>query len=461
MQHTARTDDRPYWDPARETADPADRDGASFARLREQLAYCYAKVPFYRRRWDAHGFVPDEVRSFAGFAARCPTVTKHDLVADQAEHPPFGSYLGIDVTEVVRIHGSSGTSGTPTLYGVGAADWERAGHSFAMTQWAMGVRPEHVVQFAFPFSLFFGGWGVLRGAELIGASTFPVGLADTGRHVELLHRLGSAVIEATPSYLLHMAEVAREMGFDPAASPLRHAVVGGEPGGAIPATRRRLLEAWGLQTVCDSGSTSEMFPFGTTSECLEMTGPHLFNDEVWTEVVDAADPTRPLPDGERGAVVYTHLWRSSQPMIRFAPGDATVITHEPCPCGRTYPRLPLGVVGRRDDMLLIRGANVYPSAIEQALREVDGLGLEFRIFVDRVGELDELHVEVEAAGPSPADPDPDPGGAPRLAALTAAAQERVTHHCQIRVPVSVVEPGTFERTTLKARRVVDRRPAAG
>jgi phenylacetate-CoA ligase len=451
---SAATEGRRYWDEARETRDPTERAAAARERLRAQLDYCYERVPFYRRLWDAHGVRPDQVRTWDDFTKRIPVVTKKMLVDDQAEHPPFGSYLGVEPEEILRIHGSTGTSGTPTLYGVGKADWERAAEVFAMTQWAMGVRPNQIVQFAFPFSLFFGGWGVLYGAERIGAAAFPIGFADTKRHVELMYRLGSAVLEATPSYLLHMAEVAREMGFDPARSPLRHAIVGGEPGGSIPPTRSRLIETWGLETVCDSGSTSEMFPFCTNTECTEMTGPHLWLDEVWTEGVDPEDPSRPLPEGERGTIVYTHLWRTSQPMIRFAPGDAAIIDSSPCACGRTYPRLPLGVLGRVDDMLVVRGVNVYPSAIERALREIDELGLEFRIFVERRDEMDEITVGVELDkdfAASSERPEREPN-------VLERAEELVRDHCQIRVPVELLEPNTYERTTLKAKRVIDRRP---
>jgi phenylacetate-CoA ligase len=439
-----------YFDQERECREAGEREAASLAQLRLQLGRCYERIPFYRRHWDAAGFHPDQVGSWEDFSARCPTIDKQMLVADQAEHPPFGSYLGIDPAEVARVQASSGTSGTPTLYGVGAEDWQRAGQVFAMTQWAMGVRPDDVVQFAFPFSLFFGGWGVLYGAEQIGATCFPIGAADTRRHVELLFALGSTVLEATPSYMLHMGEVADELGYDPAASPLRRAVVGGEPGGAIPSTRARILELWGLDTVCDSGSTSEMFPFCTTSECEEMQGPHLYSDEVWTELVDPADASTAVAEGERGSTVYTHLWRSSQPMIRFASHDAAILSREPCPCGRTYPRLLGGVLGRDDDMLLVRGVNVYPSAIERALRETDGLGLEFRIFVDRAGEMDEVTVQAEPAG----------AGGEDGAELSRRAEAALRHRCHVRIGCEVVDPGSFERTTLKARRVVDRRSGA-
>ena len=440
-----------FYDPERETRAPEERARLALAQLKLQLERCHREIPFYRRHWERAGFHPDQVRSWEDFTARCPVIDKALLSADQQEHPPFGSYVGIDEREVARIQASTGTTGRPTVYAVGREDWQRAGHVFAMTQWAMGVRPEDRVHFAFPFSLFFGGWGTLYGAEQLGATVLPIGLADTKQHLTMLERVGSTVLEATPSYLLHMAEVAREMGIDPAASSVRRAVVGGEPGGSIPATRRRLMEAWGLESVCDSGSTSEMFPFCTNTECTEMSGPHLWLDEVWTEIVDPADPSRALPEGGRGAVVYTHLWRTSQPMIRFASHDGAFMTGDPCPCGRTYPRLPEGVLGRFDDMLVIRGVNVFPSAIERTLGEVGALGGEFRIYVDRRGELDEISVQAElSAGDAGTD----------RAALAERAGAALRERCHVRIPVELVEHGTFERAVLKARRVIDRRTGA-
>jgi phenylacetate-CoA ligase len=439
-----------YWDAARETADPAERHAASLEQLRVQLRRCYHELPFYRRHWDAAGFHPDQATSWEAFTQRCPIVTKHDLVADQAEHPPFGSYLGVDESEIWRIHGSSGTSGTPTLYGVTLDDWERGKEIFAITHWAMGVRPSDRVHFVFPFGMFFGGWAMLMAAETVGAACLPMGQAETTRHLEMIERVGATVIEGTPSYMLHMAEVAEQIGYDTRTSPVKRALVGGEPGGSIPSTRERILDVWGLESVCDSGTSSEMFPFCTQADCTEMNGLHIYCDEVWTEIVDLEDPHRLAPEGEIGNTVYTHLWRRSQPMIRYAVADRAALVHDPCPCGRTYPRLPGGLLGRSDDVLVIRGANVYPSAIERALREVDGLGLEFRILVTRDGAMDEVIVRAEVA-------DDLDGDAARRAELQARAAAALKHRCLIRIPIELVAPNTFERATLKARRVIDER----
>lgn len=432
-----------FWDEERETLEPAKRDALILDRIRHQLAYAWAELPFYRRHWEAHGFHPDQVTALEDFTTKVPVITKKMLVADQAEHPPFGSYAReLPPGGIARIHGSSGTSGTPTMYAVSKADWDRAGDVHAMAQWCAGVRPDDVVQVGFPFGLFFGGWGVVQGTERIGATLFPLGVTDSEKHLQLIARLGSTVFSATPSYCIHLLSVAEKLGIDLRASTIRHLLVGGEPGGSLPGTRKIIEEGWDA-IVSDAGSTSEMYPFQTSVGCEAGTGTHLYTDEVYTEVVDGSDLNAPIPAGERGAVVYTHLWRDSQPMIRFAPGDETYLATDPCPCGRTYPRLPEGVLGRLDDMLVIRGANVFPSAVETALRSVPELGPEFRIRVSKQGALDELTVEAEA------DPADD-----ALRARTADALQKVLG---IRTGVTLLTPGTLPETTFKARRVVDER----
>lgn len=429
-----------FWDSERETREPAKREALILDRIQHQLSRVYAELPFYRRHYDAHGFHPDQVRTLEDFTTKVPVITKKMLVADQAEHPPFGSYARtMQPGEIARIHGSSGTSGVPTMYAVSKTDWDRAADAHAMAQWCAGVRPDDVVQVGFPFGLFFGGWGVVQGAERIGATLFPIGVTDSERHLELITRLRSTVFSATPSYCIHLLSVAERMGIDLHASTIRHLLVGGEAGGSLPGTREIIGDGWGA-TVADAGSTSEMYPFQTNVGCEAGTGTHLYTDEVFTEVVDRADHQVPVPVGERGAVVYTHLWRDSQPMIRFAPGDETYLDDAPCPCGRTYPRLPEGILGRLDDMLVIRGANVFPSAVETALRAVPGLGPEFRIRVHKQGALDELTVEAE--------------GGEDLRALTEQTLQKVLG---IRTSLTLLAPGTLPETTFKARRVVDER----
>jgi phenylacetate-CoA ligase len=445
---------KPFWDEERETMPARQREALILERVQHQLQYAYARLPFYRRHYDAHGFSPDSVRSLEDFTTKVPVVTKKDLVADQAAHPPFGSYLGVDRAQIARVHGSSGTMGSPTMYGVSHADWARAGQAMAMGLWCAGFRPGDMVQVTFPFTMFFGGWGNVQALELLGAGCFPTGsMVPTERQIEFLHSLSVDAVIATPSYLSHLARRAEELGLPVTGTGVELALVGGEPGGSIPSVRARLREQWGELAVIDgaAGSTSEMYPFLTNIGCLQDPdgGVHLFQDENYTEIVDRDDPNVPLPVGEAGATVATHLWRESQPMIRFWMGDEGVLDDSPCACGRTYPKLPRGVFGRIDDMLVIRGANVYPSAVEAAIRATPGAGAEFRIVVDRPRDLDEMHVLVER------DAELAAAEVPRL---QADLEDRIRRAVNVRVPVQVVDPGSQEAQTFKARRVVDNRP---
>jgi phenylacetate-CoA ligase len=441
-----------FWDPDRETMPVARREKLVLERVQAQLRYVYSSIPFYRQHYDRHGFHPDQVRSLADFTARVPVVTKKMLVADQAKNPPFGSYLGVDRAGIARVHGSSGTSGSPTIYGISGRDWLGTEEVCRMALWSAGVRPRDLVQISFPFGLFLGGWGLLQACEFLGAGAFPVGsLMPTDQQLTQMLRLEVDVLVATPSYALHLGRRAAELGLDMTGAALRTVIVAGEPGGSVPEVRRTLSEGLGGAHVVDlgAGSSSEMHPFYANVGCRHAEGGvHLIQDENYTEVVDRDDPNTAVPTGTSGAVIATHLRRESQPMIRFWLGDEGVLSEDPCPCGRTYPRLPRGVYGRLDDMLLIRGANVYPSAIDAVLRDHPAGGGEYRIVVERSGGLDELRVELESAL--------QPGAVEAIRAvdgLGAQLKERL----MVRTEVRLVADGTFEAQIFKARRVIDRR----
>lgn len=448
------SDYKRYWDEERETMPAALRSELILERVKYQLHYVYERLPFYREHYDKHGFAPGDVRTLEDFTTKVPIITKKMLIEDQAQHPPFGSYLGVERTDLARVHGSSGTAGTPTMYGVSRRDWLRGGETNAMGMWCAGVRPDDLVQITYPFSLFFGGWGVLDAVERIGACAFPTGsVVPTDRQILLLNELGCDVLTGTPSYVTHLAHRAAELGKAPDEFRVGLTIVGGEPGGSIPSVRALLSAAWSGATVVDvsAGSTSEMYPFIANVGCSANTagGVHLFQDENYTEIVSPDDPNVPVPPGTPGATVATHLWRESQPMIRFWMGDEAVLDDEPCVCGRTYPRLPRGVFGRLDDMLIIRGANVYPSAVEAVIRDCPQAGSEFRLIVDRRNDLDELTVEVERAAGLDAND----------VSVRAALEDKLRLALQIRVPVTMVAPDTHELQTFKARRVIDRRTA--
>lgn len=446
----APDENNPYWFREWETEPAERRDARILAKLRGQVRWAYERSAFYRRKWDASGVGPDSLQSLEDLN-RFPIVTKAELRVDQAENPPFGSYLCVDRGEVARIHGTSGTTGKPTAFAIGRGDWARIANAHARVQWAMGIRRADMVFIGSFFSLYMGSWATLAGAERLGAVTFPFGAGVQGQTlmaVRWLAEMRPAAFYGTPSYALHLAEVARGEGIDPRDFGLRILFFSGEPGAGIPATRRKIEDTYGGACL-DSGSMAEVTPWTHLGECSHGTGMHLWQDMVYAQV---CDPTtyQPVPFGSEGTPVYTHLERTSQPMIRLLSGDLTTWTDEPCPCGRTYPRLPRGIYGRIDDQFTVRGENILPSSIEDVLLATPGYGGEYRIVVDRQGNMDELLVQAEV----------DP-----RTHLDAAATERFRARVErelrttlgVRAVIRLEQPGTLPRTEFKARRVVDNR----
>lgn len=441
--------DAPYWNERVETMDPREREQTIILpKLQAQLKYAYEQSSFYRRKWDKAGVKPEDVRSLEDFE-RIPFVMKDEIRRDQAEHPPFGSNLCIERRELSRVQGTSGTTGKPTAFGISRGDMERIAEAHARTMWGFGVRADDTVFIGSFFSLYWGSWGALLGAERLGATAFPFGAGVAGqsdRAIEWMKEVKPTVFYGTPSYSLYLAEKARSRGLDPRKDfNFRILFFSGEPGAGVPATKKRIEETFGGICV-DSGSTAEMAPWMANCECGHRQGMHFWQDLVYAELVDPATKRR-VPYGHEGATVYTHLERTSQPMIRFWAGDITLWVDDPCPCGRTYPRLPRGIYGRADDMFVVRGENVYPSAVEDVIRSIPGFGDEFRIIVTREKAMDEMIVQAEWS------PDADPAAEARLKALL----ESQLKARGLRSVVEMKAPGTIERTEFKARRVIDKR----
>lgn len=436
--------DEPYWNRRLETMDPDERNRLILAKLKAQIAWCWERSPFYREKWQAVGFEPGDLRTLEDFS-RLPVLRKHELREEQAAHPPFGRYTCDDPSTWARIHGTSGTTGKPTGFVISRDDWARIAEAQARVMWAMGFRPTDTLFVASLFSLYMGSWGALAGGERLGMACFPFGAGIPGmtkQALTWLREVKPSGFYGTPSYALRLAEVAVQEGIDPRSLGLRKMFFSGEPGAGIPSVKAQLEETFGAK-VFDSGSTAEMTPWITDGECSERRGMHLWQDIVYAEVCDP-QTFRPVPYGAEGTPVYTHLERTSMPMVRFAAGDLTTWTDEPCPCGRTYPRLPRGIYGRIDDQLTIRGENVFPSSIEEVLRN-EGYHDEYRIVVTREGSLDELTVRVEA-------PERD-----RDRTRLSDALRRVVG---LRCEVEFVDVGSLPRSELKSRRVDDLRPKA-
>lgn len=445
------TDGQPYWFPYRETMPPEEREAAILERVRDVMRWCWERAPFYRRKWSEAGVSPETIRTLEDFE-RVPVVTKEELRSTQAEHPPFGDYLCVDEAEVVHVHGTSGTTGRPTAFGISRDDWRVIANEHARVLWAMGVRPSDTVFIASFFSLYMGSWGVLIGAERLGARVFPFGAGvpgQTRRAVMWCREIRPTAFYSTPSYALHLSEVAEDMGVDPREFGLRRLFFSGEPGASIPSIRGKIERLYGAE-VFDSGSMAEISPWMNLAESAARAGMLVWQDMVYTEVCDPRTLRR-VPYGAEGTPVYTTLHRRSQPMVRLLSNDLTRWEAGPSACGRTYPILPRGIYGRIDDMFTIRGENVYPSAIDDVVMALPGYGGEHRIVISRQEAMDELVVRLEY------DDATRVAGEASIDALRRRAETELRTVLGVGAKIALVPPGTLERTEFKARRVVDDR----
>jgi phenylacetate-CoA ligase len=441
-----------YWFPERETMDPAARDAKILGRLQEVMNYAWRNAPFYRRKWEQAGVHPDHIQSLEDFEDRVPVITKQDLRDSQAGAPPFGDYLCIPEDEIHHIHGTSGTTGRPTVFGIGRRDWKTIANNQARVMWGMGLRPGDTVFIASVFSLYMGSWGALAGAERLGCKSFPFGAGAPGmtrRAVTWLKMMRPAGFYATPSYALRLAEVAEEEGINPRELGLKVMFFSGEPGASIPGIRDRIADLFGARVV-DSGTMAEITPWMNGAGSAETGGMMLWQDMVYGEVCDPHTDRR-VPWGEQGTPVYTNLERTSQPMIRLQSGDLTHWVMEENPCGRTYPRLPRGIYGRIDDMFQIRGENVYPSEIHATLNEMEGYGGEHRIVITREGSMDELLIRLEPSKELEA------RGFDAVKAFRDKAKHDLERMLGFRVAIEMVAADTFPRTDFKAKRVIEDR----
>ena len=367
-----------YFDERIETMPPAWTRRLEEERLAEQISNCYERTPFYRRKLDVAGVRPEHFERLEDLA-RFPFTTKEELRESQSESPPYGDFVCADDLDIVRIHLSSGTTGKPLVMAYTEADLAASAEVGARAFWAAGVRPDDTVLHCLSYSFYTGGLADHAALESTGAAMVPVGLGQSGRVLELWSDLRPTTLFSTITYPLHLAETAAERGLDPRRLGLAKLIVTGEPGGQIAPTRRRLEQLWGA-TVGDTYGLSDVW--GTLAgECEERDGLHFSGQgATLVELVDPeGDERLEIEPGARGELVFTHLLREASPLIRFRSRDVAEIVGVECPCGRTGFRFR--VVGRSDDMFRVRGVNVFPSAVEELLRErgVD----RFAIVLDR------------------------------------------------------------------------------
>jgi phenylacetate-CoA ligase len=424
-------------DAALETLD-ADRLRAhQWRRFRALVDAIYAAPgnAFWRAAWARAGVrASGDLQSWDDFE-RLPCSSKRDLVDDQAAHPPFGANLTFPLEHYVRVHQTSGTTGTPLRWLDTQASWDWWAHCWRFVLAGAGLGAGDRIYFPFSFGLFIGFWAGFEGARALGALAIPGGGADSVTRLAAMQALGATALVCTPSYALHLAETGRERGVDVAGLAVRVTVHAGEPGAGIPAVRARIQDSWGARTFDHAGMT-EMGAYGY--ECAAQAGLHVNESEFICEVLDPATgaPTR------EGELVLTNLGRVGSPVIRYRTGDRVRVAQDRCDCGRTFRRLEGGILGRLDDMLILRGVNIFPSAVEGIVRRFTAVE-EFQIEVFREGELDEARILVEVAGGDGS-------------AVCAALQEALRAGLGLRLPVSLAAPRTLPRFELKARRVVRR-----
>jgi len=429
-----------YWNPHIERMPIEDLHKLQEDRLRSVVRFVYAHSAFYRQRFEDAGVAPDDIKELSD-VTKLPFTSKIDL----RNTYPTGMFC-LPGDWVVRYHVSSGTTGKPTVVGYTQGDIDMWTDSLARALTSVGLGRGDVIQVGYGYGLFTGGLGLHYGAEKIGATVLPIGAGNTERQIELMQDLGSTAIACTPSYFLYINEVAQKMGISiKDDTKLKAGIFGAEPWS--DETRRRIEEATGIKAY-DIFGTSEMSgPLCT--ECHLQNGIHIWADLFLIEVVDPKTGEQ-VEDGERGELVVTTLDKWAFPLIRYRIGDITILNNEPCECGRTHPRI-MRILGRTDDMIVVRGINVFPSQVESVLMRIPEVGDNYQIIVDRKGPLDVMTVKVEVTESTFSDKIAD------LMFLSKMVGKELKNVLNITAEVELVEPETIPRSMGKAQRVIDKR----
>ena len=410
-------------------------------RLRATLERVYATVPFYRKRFEEAGITPNDINTLEDFQ-QLPFTTKQDL----RDNYPFGMFA-VPMDNVVRIHASSGTTGQPTVVGYTARDINTWSELMARALTAGGAGRRDIIHNAYGYGLFTGGLGVHYGAEKLGASVIPVSGGNTKRQIIIMRDFGPTILTSTPSYALHLAEEAEEMGVSFEKLKFKYGIFGAEPWSEQ--MRQEIERKLHLKAVDIYGLSEVMGP-GVAVECHEaQNGLHIFEDHFIPEIIDPATG-KVLPYGETGELVFTSITKEAFPIIRYRTRDITSLNPEPCICGRTLVRMKK-VSGRTDDMLIIRGVNVFPSQIESVLMEIEGIEPHYQLVVDREDNLDTLTVHVEISERSFSDE------VKVLQRLERKISHSIKEYLGVSARVKLVEPKVIARSQGKAVRVIDNR----
>ena len=428
-----------YWQPKYELMERRELEELQLSRLKSVAEKVYKSVPFYHRKFQEAGVAPEDIKSLADIS-RLPTTRKQDL----RDNYPFGLFA-VPREEVVRVHASSGTTGKPTVVGYTAKDIETWSDLMARDFVMVGVEKKDIFQNAVNYGFFTGGLGVHYGIERMGAMAVPSGVGNTERQLEIMMDFGVTVLHCTPSYALYLAETAKARGVVDKLN-LRIGCFGAEPWS--DESRRELEEALNIKAY-DSYGLSEMMGPGVAFECQEQDGLHIWEDHFLIEILDKNE--QPCAPGEPGELVITSLTKEAMPLIRYHTGDVTYIMEGKCSCGRTSRKLHR-FLGRADDMLIVRGINVFPSQIEDVLVGIPEIGSYFQVVVDRKKHgLDEISIQVELKDEA------FTGELSDLARIQKKTEERLKSVLNVRSKIELVEKGSIPRTAGKSKKVVDRR----
>ncbi|MFO8109211.1 MAG: phenylacetate--CoA ligase [Thermoplasmata archaeon] len=409
-------------------------------RLVKMVRYAYENVPMYKKRFKEKDITPSDVTKLED-VNKIPFTVKDDL----RDHYPYG-ILAVPRQDVVRFHASSGTTGTPTVVSYTRKDMEVWGDLMARTYNAAGAEPGDIVQNAYGYGLFTGGLGFHQGAEVLGCAVLPTSTGNTKKQIKMMYDFQTDVLACTPSYAIYLSEATKKFGYDPKEDfNIKVGMFGAEPWS--DEARASIQESFGLNAQ-DVYGMSELYGPGVAVECPEQKGLHIWSDQFLVETINP-ETGEVLPEGEKGELVFTMLTREAMPLLRYRTKDIAVINYEECDCGRQHPRI-MRIKGRSDDMLIVGGVNVFPSQIEAALLETEGIGEQYQIIVDR-DVLDKLFVKVEV--------DKDHYGSDEYdeEKLLKEASENLTAVLNIRAKLQLLEPGALPRTVGKAKRVIDLR----
>ena len=411
------------------------------ARLQHQVEYVYNRVPWYRQKLDELGTKPEDIKTLDD-VRRLPFTDKQVM----RETFPFGLFA-TPVDEAVRLHSSSGTTGKPVVAGYTRGDMDVWAECIMRLVSMAGVVPTDRVQMAFGYGMFTGGFGLHQGLERLGCLVIPAGSGNTERHLTMIEDYGSTVLVATPTYALHICEVGEKLGFDWSKSTLRVGLFGGEP--CPPALKAEIESRMHIVCTDNYGLTEVMGP-GVSGECLSSRDmQHIAEDHFLWEVVDPKTG-EPVPEGEEGELVLTTLTKECAPVLRYRTHDYTRVTTEPCACGRTLARMQK-VRSRSDDMLIIRGTNVFPSQIEDVLEKIEGTSTNYRLIVDNETGLDRMTLMLEIK------PDYFSDEVAKMDRFRDHIAAKLRETLQVSAIVKLVEPGSIERGTGKTKHVDDRR----